>query len=328
MAEDPRAGLIRPNDDAAALGRPRWDGRARRVEAWQATLTDRASGEGLWIHAETRAPAHGGAVAHGWFAHFPRRGAPVCERFGPVEAAPGPAGPQQPWFAAAGVLLAQDRSCGQAGAARWDLAWHDGSVPLRPVPDCAWERGLVPGGRVVAQPAVHASGEVVVGGRRLRLHDAVGAVAHIHARGWPRQWGWLHGDLGHGEVAEILSVAPGGAGPASLPPGSLVQLRVGGRDWPRGPLLAGARLRGRLGLPAWSVSGRVGDRRLRAWIHLPASRCVTLSCGASDGSPVTRTHTARADADVVVERRAGGRWRSDHVWQLRGTAHAEVGRRP
>lgn len=257
-------GFVRPGEDAAALGRPRWDGRPGRVETWDATFTDPARGDGLWLHAETHAPTSGAAVARGWCAHFPSDGEPGYERFGPV----GVAGPP-------------DDS---------DRAWFDD-----------------------------------VGGRRLRWHDAFG---HAYGRGPPRQGAWLHADLGHGEVAEVISVAPGGAGLSWLPPSSFVRLRADGRDWPRDPLLAAPRWRSRLGLPAWSVSGRVGDRRLRVWVHQPPDRSVTLGGETLGGEPWTCSGTARADTDLVVERRAGGRWRSEAVWQLRGTAHAGVGLRP
>ena len=317
-------GFVRPNDEAAELGRPRWDGRARRVEAWRVVVTDRTRGDAVWVHAETHAPDRDVPVAQGWCAYFPRDREPVWQRFGPLQIAAAPAEPERAWFDAAGVHVAQDRSWGETGSLRWDLTWHDGSVPMSTVPGAVWRAGLASGAVVVPQPAARVSGQVEVAGQRLLLHDAVGAVTHAYGRARPRQWAWLHADLGHGAVAELASVVAG-AGPIRSPPISLAQLRAGGRDWPRDPLLAAAALRGHLGLPAWSVSGRWGRRRLRAWVHLPASRCVTLGCEDPDGSAATRTATGRADADVLVERRCGGRWRSEAVWQLRGTAHAEVG---
>lgn len=327
---------VRPDADADVLGRPRWDGGPARIETWYLTFTDRATGDGYWLHAETHAPAEitaeHPAVAQGWFARFPRDGEPVCERFGPEAVAGPPADPEQAWFHAAGVRLARGRAQGQAGSVRWDLRWHDGSPPLLTFPRYAWERELLPGAQVVPQPAATVAGEIEVGAagsaRRILVHDAFGGLAHIYSRGHAKQWAWLHADLGRGEVCEIVSAVATRPGLELLPPSSLVQLRAGGADWPRDPLLAAPRLRGRLGLPAWTVSGRVGDRRLRVWVHQPSERCVSLGYADPDGAPSTCTNTERADADLVLERRRGGRWHSERAWQLRGTAHAEVGLRP
>lgn len=337
MSELAEGSSIRPHDDVAALGRPRWDGRAGRVETWYLTFTDRATGDGFWLHAETHAPTGDASTpraptARGWFAHFPRDGEPVCERFGPVEVDGPPADPEQAWFDAADVLVARDRSHGHTASIRWDLKWHGGAAPLLTFPRYAWDRELLPGAQVVPQPTAVVAGEVELGrgddARRLRLHDAFGALAHIYGHGHPKQWAWLHADLGRGEVCEIVSAVPAQPGLELLPPATFVQLRADGRDWPADPLLAAPRFRGRLGLPAWSVSGRVGDQRLRVWVHQPSARCVSLGYEDPDGSPSTCTNTERADADLVLERRSGGRWRSERAWQLRGTAHAEVGLRP
>ena len=55
-----------------------------RTEVWYTTLTDPASGTGLWLHHELTAPADGSeAFAHGWAAVFPKDGPVRHARFGP-----------------------------------------------------------------------------------------------------------------------------------------------------------------------------------------------------------------------------------------------------
>ena len=70
----------------------RWKGQPHRLEVWYATITDGASGAGVWLHHELVAP-HDGSAAFtlGWAALFPADGAPSYERYGP-----GPVG-DVPW---------------------------------------------------------------------------------------------------------------------------------------------------------------------------------------------------------------------------------------
>ncbi|MGW4600747.1 hypothetical protein ACWEOA_36530 [Streptomyces sp. NPDC004457] len=64
---------------------PRWDGTPGRTEVWYTTLTDPASGSGVWLHHELVAPHDGApAYAHGWIAVFPKEGPVEHARFGPV----------------------------------------------------------------------------------------------------------------------------------------------------------------------------------------------------------------------------------------------------
>jgi hypothetical protein len=100
-----------------------------------------------------------------------------------------------------------------------------------------------------------------------------------------------------------------------LPPLPFVALRVGGRDVGGNPL----RLRASLGLPTWTVSGRLERQPLRVEVTLPPERCVRIPYTDPDGATATCTNSERADAVVT--------W-GDRTWRLDGTAHAEVGVRP
>ncbi|HLM95582.1 MAG TPA: hypothetical protein VK283_04655, partial [Acidimicrobiales bacterium] len=91
-----------------------------------------------------------------------------------------------------------------------------------------------------------------------------------------------------------------------LRPLPALRLRVDGVDWPRAPLLAAPRFRADLGLPEWTVRGRVGDRRLRVRVTQPQVSSVSVDYRDPDGTTATCVNCEVADAEVVLERRGGG----------------------
>ncbi|MEY2477283.1 MAG: hypothetical protein QOG87_2598 [Actinomycetota bacterium] len=292
----------------------RWRGQPHRLEVWYATVTDGATGTGLWFHHELVAPADGSpAFTHGWIARFPTDGAPSYARYGPDPASRENGVPDRYAISSRGEGL-------------WGLTWGDGGSPLYTFPKWAWEREVLPGAQVVPVPSAPVEGTVELGGERLVLREARGNLARIYGHGNAERWGWLHADLGGGDVLEIVAGVPRRRALSWLPPVPMVQLRVGGQDWPRDPMAAAPMFRARLGLPHWRVRGTVGRRRLRVDVEIPAARAVAMAYADPDGAPATCTNSERADAEIVIERWRR-RWETERSWSLRGTAHAEIGTR-
>jgi hypothetical protein len=333
----------RPTPDTLS---PRWDGRPARLEVFYVTVSDPATGLGCWIHHELVAPTAGAPYAHGWAAVFRPGAPPVLERFGPDFAgvvgrvgAPEDGGAVPTGAAgavptrAAGAVLDPPRVTGSAGRLGWDLMWADGgpgpgAPPLFTFPAWAWRRQVLPAAQVVPIAAAAFTGTIAVGDERTALSPAAhGGVAHIYGHGNAERWGWLHADLGDGDVLEIVSAVGRRPGLRALPPLALVQLRLGGRDWPRDPLVAAPLFRTELGLPTWRVAGTVGRWRLRADVTVPPDDSVRVGYVDPDGATATCTNSGRADADIVLERRRRS-WEVVARWNLRAGAHAEVGTRP
>ncbi|MBO0864994.1 MAG: hypothetical protein J2P16_07990, partial [Mycobacterium sp.] len=245
------------DDELRSAAVPRWGGRGGRLEVWYATLSDPVTRAGLWVHYETVAPTQGGsAYGHGWATWFPADGPPCTERFGPQPVQPA-AGAD--WFRIADTHIAFEELAGRAGSTAWDLRWKDTAPPLWTFGRLAWERELLPGAQVVLAPAAQFSGSLSVGGADHRLDGWRGAVAHIYGRGNARRWGWLHADLGDGDVVEVVTAVSHTPGLRSLPPIAFVRLRVDGKAWPtRG--LPSLRMRTTLGLRHWQLEGRIGGR--------------------------------------------------------------------
>ena len=292
----------------------RWKGQPHRLEVWYATVTDGATGTGVWLHHELVARHDGSAAVHGWAALFPPGERPVMARYGPDPVCRGN-DPRSTWVIA-------------SAKCSWDVKWDDGGAPpLYTFPKWAWEREVLPGAQIVPVPSAVFEGTVEVAGRRLELTDAVGNLARIYGHGNAQRWGWLHADLGGGDVLEVVAGVPRRRGLGWLPPVPLVQLRLGGRDWPRQPLAAAPLFRARLGLPHWTVRGVAGRRRLRVEVDIPADRAVAVAYTDPDGTPATCTNSETADAEIVLERWRR-RWETERRWSLGGTAHAEIGTRP
>ncbi len=295
--------------DAADVLAPRWRGQRPRLEVWYLTLSDPVTGTGFWVHHELVSPLSGDPFAHGWAAVFRPDAEPVLDRFGPwpVDAGHGVGALWQ----GGGAVLDPPDVRGETGRLAWDLRWHDAAAPGLPLftfPAWAWETETLPAAQVVAVPSATFDGSIRVGPHEVALSAQTrGAVSHIYGHGNAQRWGWLHADLGGGDVLEIVSAVSRRPGLDRLPPLAFVQLRLGGRDWPRDPLAAAPLFRTRLGLPAWRVQGTVGRWRLRAEITIPDAASVRVPYVDPDGESATCVNSERADVEIVLEHRRA-RW--------------------
>jgi hypothetical protein len=304
---------------------PRWRGKAGRLEVWYATLSDRLTRAGLWIHCETVSPIHAADLpyAHGWTTWFPPDGPPRTERFGPepVQPATGAA-----WFDAAGVRVGDNKLTGQAGSLAWDLSWNDTAPPLWTFPRAAWERELLPAAQVVVAPTADFTGSLTIGDTAHRVDGWRGGLAHIYGHGNAERWGWIHAELGGGDVLEVVAAVSGKPVLRGLPPLAFVRFRVNGKDWPASTLPS-LRMRTKLGLPQWQLEGRIGRREVAMRIEQPAERCVSLRYTDPDGRTAVCTNTEQADIHIEISHREHGTRVIDHSWSVLGTGHAEVGLR-
>ncbi|GLX50368.1 hypothetical protein Shyhy01_33180 [Streptomyces hygroscopicus subsp. hygroscopicus] len=318
-------------EDPGAFLVPRWHGEPGRTEVWYTTLTDPATGTGLWLHHELTAPADGSEpYAHGWAAVFPPDGPVRHARFGPTPWAPGESG-----FSADGVAVRPGLLSGAAGGGTlsWRLAERPVAEPLFTFPRWSWRRPLLPAAQMLPAARALYDGTFTHDDTTLTLTAAPGASARIYGHGNARRWAWLHADLGGGDVLEIVAAVSTRPGLRGLPPLVFLRLCRQGRGWPRRPERSAAgwagagRFRADIALPTWTVTGRTGLRRIRVEVTQPADRTLTLDYTDPDGGHATCRNSERADAHIRWERWWFGGWRTEAEWTLEGTAHAEVGTR-
>ncbi|MCX4579460.1 hypothetical protein OHB41_41035 [Streptomyces sp. NBC_01571] len=315
-------------EDHAEHFAPRWNGTPGRTEVWYTTLTDPASGTGVWLHHEVTAPADGSeAFAHGWVAAFPREGEVRHARFGPV-----------PWtrptvgFEGDSVTAAPGQLTGSADDFHWKISEHPEGESLFTFPRWSWRRSLLPAAQMLPAARATYDGVFSYGQDTLTLRGAPGASARIYGHGNAHRWTWLHADLGGGDVLEIVAAVSTRPGLRRLPPLVFLRLRRGERTWPRRAersaigWLGLGRFRAGFGLPRWTVTGRTALRRIRVEVEQPPERTLTLEYRDPDGARAVCRNSESADARVVLER-WWGRWRPERSWVLDGTAHAESGER-
>jgi hypothetical protein len=311
-------------DEMRLAAAPRWRGAAGRLEVWYATLSDPLTRAGLWIHGETVAPTHGrDPYAHGWATWFAPDAPPYTERFGPVPAQPA-AGAG--WFDAGGVRVGPDGLNGQAGALAWDVSFTDAGKPLWTFPRAAWERELLPGAQVVIAPTADFTGSLTTGDTARRVDGWRGALAHIYGHGNAKRWGWIHADLGDGDVLEVVTAVSHKPGLRRLAPMAFIRFRIDGKDWPAS-LLPSLRMRTTLDLGHWQLTGRIGRREVSIRVDQPEERCVSLQYTDPDGATAVCTNTEQADIHIEISHREGRDRIVDHRWSVLGTGHAEVGLR-
>jgi hypothetical protein len=289
----------RPERELPQLTGLKWRGQRGRLEVWYTTLTDPATGTGVWLHHELVAPADGGpAYTHGWVALFPPGEPPVVERYGPT----------------ARVTAPPDHGLSLTEA---------GGPTLYTFPRWAWRSGLLPAAQIVPAPAARYTGTVHCGGRELSVVDGRGANARIYGHGNAQRWAWLHADLGAGDVCEVVAAVSTRPGLRRLRPLPLVRLRVGGVHWPPGdPLLAAPRFHAEIGLPQWTVRGTAARHTIAISVTQPPEATLAMDYTDPDGAKAVCHNSERADATIVLDGPSGRR-----TWQLDGTAHAEVGTR-
>lgn len=304
------------NDEWRSAAFPRWRGKPGRLEVWYATLSDPLTRAGLWIHCETVAPLPGprAPYAHGWATWFPPDGPPRTERFGPEPAQPGT---DTAWFTAAGVRVGPGELTGHTGSLGWDLRWRDDGAPLWTFPRAAWERELLPGAQVVLAPTADFTGSLSVGDASHSVDGWRGGVAHIYGHGNAKRWGWIHADLGGGDVLEAVTAVSHKPGLRRLAPMAFIRFRIDGKDWPASPLPS-LRMRTTLGLRHWQVEGRIAGRKVLIRVDQPPEKCVSLHYTDPDGGTAVCTNTEQADVHVEID---------DRHWSVLGTGHAEVGLR-
>src|SRR4051794_2214908 len=163
-----------------------WDGTPGHYEVHYLTLTDPATGWGVWIRYTMRAPAagaDGAGEAHLWFMamhpdgrRFARKETLPVDR---LVAQPGP------FRLALGDAELSDRGCaGSVDGARWELAWEPRGPAAEHVHPLLRRLRIAKTVLVLPHPDVAVRGTIAFDGEELALDGVHAGQAHL--------WGSKH----------------------------------------------------------------------------------------------------------------------------------------
>ena len=268
-----------------------WDGSPGHYEVWYLTLTDRASGVGVWIRLTMVAPLGGDATCSLWLlAMDPANDAVVGRKATyPIDQLSAQADPFA--LSIAGARLDDTATAGRFEDVAWDLRWapgrpYDHVHPLLARAKIAKTVLTLPHGDV----AVHGWIQLP-GGRTLDLDGARGGQAHLYGAKHAARWAWIHaGDLTDPDGAPVADTFLDGV--------SVFVPRFGREVGPSSPFVgrflgddfaatSPARVcanRSRFGLAGWDFEAIGGARKVQGHVAVPREHLAGVTYQDPDGA--------------------------------------------
>jgi hypothetical protein len=317
----------------------RWNGQPGHYEVYYLSLTDRASGCGIWIRYTMVAPKVGGeATASLWFMLMdPADGGPPIGR-----KTTRPAGQlhatAEPFELRIGdAVLTESSAAGAFEDVAWDLRWDPDRRPAEHVHPLLQRARIAKTILVLPQPDVSIAGTVRVGERELVLDGAYGGQAHIWGSKHASRWAWVHcndletvdGQRRAGDYLDGVSVFVPRFG-RELGPNTPVVGRIGGQEFrSTNPV----RVQGnpsRFALTAWDFEARAGARKLVVDVDADRDALVGVTYTDPDGELAYCYNSEIASLRCQVyarDRAEPSGWRLEDTLVAPGRAHFEYAQR-
>ncbi|MFN8203440.1 MAG: hypothetical protein U0S48_12780 [Solirubrobacteraceae bacterium] len=319
-----------------ALNAMRWDGSAGHYEVWYVTLTDPASGVGVWIRLTMVAPLAGEATCSLWVLAMDPRGDLVGRKAThPVQRLTANAKPFR--VTIAGAHLDDRSTAGAFEDVAWDLRWAPGRAYEHVHP-------VLRRARVARTVLALPHGDVLVhgsvslpGGRDLRIASARGGQAHLWGAKHAQRWAWAHaGDFTDQDGAPVPDTFVDGVSVyvprfgREVGPSTPIVGRFLGEDFAsRSPRRVLAN-RSAIGLTGWRFEARDGARRIVGTVDARRDQLAGVTYHDPDGDLAYCYNTEVASAHLsVFDRAASGRrdWLLRQTLLSNGRAHFEYAQR-
>jgi hypothetical protein len=301
---------------AANANALQWDGAPGHYEVYYLTLTDRASGWGMWIRYTMVAPlpeTGAEATCSLWFLAMDPTGAAEIiarKRTLPISELVAQA---DPFELRIGDARLTDR--GMSGAiddVRWDLSWTPGLGPYEHVHPFLRKAKIAQTVLVLPYADLEVSGTITDEGGDLQLDGVRGGQAHLWGRKHANRWAWMHcndfetleGEPRPGTFVDGVSVFVSRFG-REVGPSTPVVGRFGGRDFSSTSPLRVMTNASRFGLTNCHFEARDGARRIVVDVDADRDAMVGVTYHDPDGENAYCYNSETASARL-------------HVWEYMG----------
>jgi len=301
----------------------RWNRRPGHYEVYYVTLTDAATGIGIWVRYTLEAPLSGEATCALWFAAMdPASGVLARKQTFPIAELTAAADPFS--LQIGGAALNGSSATGKVEDVSWELRWEPGRM-YQPVP--ALLRPFASTVLVLAHGDVAITGRCQLAGRTLELSGARGGQTHLWGAKHAQSWSWARcsdfrteaGDRVGDTFIDGVSAYVRRFG-RELGPAMLLAGRVGGEDIRCSALRSG---QSTFGPDGWRFAAAAGARKLMCEVQ-PDRRLLTgVTYHDPDGEKAYCYNSEAASMRLEIHERG----QRPLVLVGDGSAHFEYGQR-
>jgi hypothetical protein len=318
-----------------------WDGEPGHYEVYYLTLTDPASGVGVWIRFTMLAPLPGidGAPSAAlWFlAMDPRRGASrtlARKQTFSIEQLHADANPFKLQIDAA--TLTDRGTSGTLEDVAWDLHWVPTAKPYEHVHPVLRRARIAKTVLVLPHADLAIDGTIAIAGERLELRGARGGQAHLWGSKHAASWAWAHcndfttldGEPAPGDFVDGVSVIVPRFG-REVGPSTPVVGRVDGRDFMSTSPLRVMGNDSTFALTGWRFEAVDRSRKLIGEVDADRDLLAGVTYHDPDGELAYcyNSEAARMRVHVYERARQVGGWAHRKTLVAPGCAHFEYAQR-
>jgi hypothetical protein len=318
-----------------------WDGQEGHYEVYYLTLTDPATGVGVWIRYTMVAPlaATGeSATAALWLmAMDPRPGRTATigrKATFPIERLQSSGDPFELRIDSA--WLSDSGAAGAFEDVAWELRWTPTARPYEHVHPLLRRARVAQTVLVLPHADLVVHGTIALPGERLTVQGARGGQAHLWGSKHASSWAWVHcndfaaadGSPEPGAFVDAVSVIVPRFG-RELGPNTPVVARVDGKDFASTSPLRVPRNDSTFALTGWRFEAVAGSRKLIGEVDADRSQLAGVTYHDPDGQLAYCYNSETASMRLhVLERtpRVGG-WTHRKTLHADGRAHFEYAQR-
>jgi hypothetical protein len=300
----------------------RWDGNPGHYEVYYVSLTDPASGWGLWIRYTMVAPLDpaSAATASLWLMATRAGSAPLGRKVSvPVERMSAGTAPFE--LRIGDALLTDHGMTGGFEDVAWDLRWDPRLPAAEHVHPLLRKAKVAKTVLVLPHPDLAIAGTVDLPGERLELDGARGGQAHLWGSKHATRWAWAHcndfttldGEPRPDTFVDGVSVVVPRFG-REVGPSSPVVGRFLGDDFRATSPLGVLRATSQFGLTTWQFEAVAGKRKVVGDVNAARETLVGVTYHDPDGELAYCYNSEVASMRLHVWDRAS---RGPFPWVLR-----------